>query len=230
MARIGKNGNLSGAIGNIVFVNDGDRTFVRAKPATVRQTAKTKAAADVFGVVSSKEKALRLQLLNRMGFPAVQYMAARHRARLRKTVREDVGGHPVFTTPEALIGFDFNPAMEWARHTNFYPVVSPASDGTLEMHIPELKWGRQVLPPPHTDAARLTLCAFTVDMNAGQTVLTEVARQEVNFRASGVQPAQTWALPMPQPGCWMLVVGGLRFSRSGKSSGEGFSGSYVWCG
>lgn len=38
MANLKKNGNLSGAIGQIVFVNDGQRTFARLKPDTVKQT------------------------------------------------------------------------------------------------------------------------------------------------------------------------------------------------
>ena len=84
MANIKKNGNLSGAIGNIVFVNDGDRVFMRAKPARVKQSARTKNSSKAFGLVSSREKIFRLRLLHEMGIPAMQYFAARHRARIFK--------------------------------------------------------------------------------------------------------------------------------------------------
>ncbi|MCB4235564.1 hypothetical protein LDL59_11945 [Kaistella anthropi] len=56
MANLKKNGNLSGAIGNIVFVNDGQRTFARVKPDKVKQTPETKAAARIFGLVAPEKK------------------------------------------------------------------------------------------------------------------------------------------------------------------------------
>ena len=86
MANLKKNGNLSGAIGNIVFVNDGKRTFARVKPDKVKQSPETKAAAGIFGLVSAREKMFRLQLLRILGIPPLQYFAARHRARIRKTI------------------------------------------------------------------------------------------------------------------------------------------------
>lgn len=64
MARVKSNNNLSGAIGNIVFVNDGNRSYVRTQPDKIKQTERTKAAASVFGVVSEREKWLRRHLLN----------------------------------------------------------------------------------------------------------------------------------------------------------------------
>ena len=73
MAKLKKNGNLSGAIGNIVFVNSNDRTFVRAKAGRVKQTPKTKAAAGIFGLVSTREKYLRMELWNILDIPPIHY-------------------------------------------------------------------------------------------------------------------------------------------------------------
>ena len=44
MARLSKNGLISGGISNLVFVNQGDRNVVRSKPDQVRQSANTKKA------------------------------------------------------------------------------------------------------------------------------------------------------------------------------------------
>ena len=59
MARISKNGNLSGAVGNLVFVQNGKEQYVRSKPHKVKQSAETKKAASVFGWVSSRDKEYR---------------------------------------------------------------------------------------------------------------------------------------------------------------------------
>lgn len=144
MARVKKNGNLSGAIGNVVFVNDSGREFVRARPDRVKQTAQTKAAAGVFGLVSSREKTFRLQVLRMLGVPAPQYFAAKHRARIRKTVTGDTGGSAGtgtgFGNPQALVGFSFNPNMEWESCTNFFLTFEMESNGEMKVHLPELKW------------------------------------------------------------------------------------------
>jgi len=125
MARLKKNGNLSDAIGNIVFINDGERCYVRAKPGTVKQTKKTKDAAAVFGWVSRQEKQFRLFLQDSLGFVPQQYFAARHMARLRKTVIQQEGssGKMIarFQESTALIGFEFNSKQKWESCTNFSP-------------------------------------------------------------------------------------------------------------
>ncbi|WHF52800.1 hypothetical protein QGN23_05855 [Chryseobacterium gotjawalense] len=45
MARISKNGILSEAFGNLVFVNSESQNYVRSKPSRLKQNPKTTAAA-----------------------------------------------------------------------------------------------------------------------------------------------------------------------------------------
>ena len=47
MAKISKNGNLSGSVNNIVFVESGEYSYVRSKNERVKQSAKTKAVTSV---------------------------------------------------------------------------------------------------------------------------------------------------------------------------------------
>ncbi|AZI22835.1 hypothetical protein EIH07_07195 [Chryseobacterium taklimakanense] len=58
-------------------------------------------------------------------FPHYNIFAARHRARLRRTVAIDADSMILrkanFGIPEALAGFDFNPKLEWSKCINFYP-------------------------------------------------------------------------------------------------------------
>ena len=140
MARLKKNGNLSGAIGNIVFVNDGDRAYVRAKGNSPKQSQNTKTEAEIFGWVGQKEKLYRDILKDKLGLISYQYQAVKHKTRLRKTVVKEAtpSGTTIyrFQNPDALVGFDFNPKMEWERSTNFYPVYQLDTTGTMMIDIP----------------------------------------------------------------------------------------------
>ncbi len=229
MARLKNKGNLSGAIGNIVFVNDGQRVFVRSVPDTVKQSERTKVASKVFGLVSAKEKGLRRHLLQALGMPALQYLAAKHRGRLQKTVVADGEGNLQFGTPEALAGFEFNPHLEWSRCTNFFPVVKTDNNGTMEVMLPELKWGQQIKAPKNATSARLKLCAVAVDMNSENLTIKTVS--EVSFSLSRYQSAdaQTWSFTQPNEG-WLLVLGSLYFEGAGSTNAECFSGCYLWVG
>ncbi len=229
MAELKNKGNLSGAIGNIVFVNDGTRSYVRSKPDKVRQSERTKMASKVFGLVSAKEKWLRRYLLQTLGMPALQYLAAKHRARLQKTVVADVEGNLQFGTPEALVGFEFNPNLEWSRCTNFFPVVKTDNEEIVEIVLPELKWGQQIKAPKNAKSARLKLCAVAVEMNSENPTIKTVS--EVSFSLSRYQSAdaQIWSFAQPNEG-WLLVLGSLYFEGAGSTNAECFSGCYLWVG
>ena len=236
MARVKKNGNLSGTIGNIVFVNDGERAFVRAKPDRVKQTTQTKAAAGVFGLVSSREKTFRLQVLRMLGVPAPQYFAAKQRARIRKTVTADTGiGSATssgFGNPQALAGFSFNPKMEWESCTNFFPTFEMEFNGDMKVHLPELKWKNQIIPPKNTGSAVLTLLALSADFNKEAVPVKLLAKLELDVSGISAAPSQDWIFPVDAAGGWLLIIGCLKFAAPNQSSAmnEAFSAAYLWAG
>lgn len=169
MARLKKNGNLSGAIGNIVFVNDGDRSYVRGRANKVNQTVNTQASSSEFGSVSTKEKQLRLIMKEQLGLITPQYFSSRNAARLRKTVTQNKGDNKnsitEFQDPTALVGFDFNSKMQWERCTNFFPAIGTDEDNRLTVAIPAITWGREIKPPKSADLATINLHAITTDLN-----------------------------------------------------------------
>lgn len=236
MARLKKNGNLSGAIRNVVFVNDGGREFVRARPDGVKQTAQTKAAAGIFGLVSIREKTFRLQLLRILGVPAPQYFAAKHRARIRKTVTGDTGGSAGNTTgfgnPQALAGFSFNPKMEWESCTNFFPAFEMESTGEMKVQLPELKWKNQIIPSKNSSSAVLTLAALSADLNKEAVPVKVLAKLELEISGSSPVPAQDWIFPVDAAEGWVLIIGCLKFAAPNQSSvmKEEFSAAYLWAG
>lgn len=236
MARVKKNGNLSGAIGNIVFVNDGERAFARAKPDHVKQSAQTKVAAGVFGLVSSREKMFRLQILRILGIPALQYFAAKHRARIRKTVTPDTGSSSGtgagFGNPQALAGFSFNPKMEWESCTNFFPTFEMESSGEMKVQLTELKWKNQITPPKNSSSAVLTLVAITADLNKEAFPVNVHSKLELEISGSSAVPAQDWIFPVDAAEGWLLIIGCLKFASPNHSSvmKDEFSAAYLWAG
>ncbi|MBU4537568.1 MAG: hypothetical protein L6264_06530 [Weeksellaceae bacterium] len=236
MARLKKNGNLSGAIGNVVFVNDGGREFVRARPDRVKQTAQTKAAAGIFGLVSSREKTFRLQVLRMLGVPAPQYFAARHRARIRKTVTGDngitAGTGSGFGNPQAMVGFSFNPNMEWESCTNFFPTFEMVPNSGMKVQLPELKWKNQITPPKNCSSSTLKLLALTADFNTAAVPVKVQAKLELEISRSSAVPDQDWNFPVDPAEGWLLIIGCLKFASPNQSSvmKEEFSAAYLWAG
>lgn len=70
MARVNKNGNLSGAIGNLVFVNRDGKTHVRSKPKRVNQSTNTRSAATGFGKNSGHDSILREAITDKIQWSA----------------------------------------------------------------------------------------------------------------------------------------------------------------
>ena len=66
MARVNKNGNLSGAIGNLVFVNRDGKTHVRSKPKKVNQYTTIRGAATGFGKNSGHDRILRESITDKI--------------------------------------------------------------------------------------------------------------------------------------------------------------------
>lgn len=220
MARLKKNGNLSGAIGNIVFVNDGERSYVRAKPNNVKQTKNTKAAASVFGWVSQQEKQLRLILQNKIGLVPQQYFGARHLARLRKTVTQQEGSSgkmiPRFQEPTALIGFDFNPKLEWERCTNFFPVFDTVDTDVLVLGIPALTWGKEIKPPQHATLTTINIHVVTTDLNQRNVSLELLSFFSMTLKEKENLPSQELTVNIPEQTKWLLAIATINFDSNKK--------------
>ena len=234
MAKLKKNGNLSGAIGNIVFVNSNDRTFVRAKAGRVKQTPKTKAAAGIFGLVSTREKYLRMELWNILDIPPIQYFAAKHRARIQKTIVEnplnDTKSNPEFGNPQGLAGFSFNPKLEWQSCTNFFPAIERTSTDEIKVSLPEINWKKQITPPKNCNSAVVTLHAVSADFNSEYVPVKVLSKIEMEISATASFPAQEWLIPTDSAEGWLLLVGCVKFFTRNQPSAaiEEFSAAYLW--
>lgn len=234
MAILNKDGGLSGPIGNFVFVQSGGRTIVRSRPDNVRQTQRTKSAATVFGVVSQREKVYRNAMLRAVGFPAFQHFAARHRARILKTVLHDAGsvleGKPRFGSPEALTGFDFNPALPWSNCTNFFPVIHKTGGGGLMVELPEIRWREHLKPPRKATGAVVTLAAVAVDFNHDSGKIKTADTLVLDFARGTVHGPQDWKIEAEGTGGWLLVACAIHFKGTAAEKAGQYSGTYLWAG
>lgn len=234
MARLKKNGNLSGAIGNIVFVNDGDRSYVRALGKKPKQTKNTKEEAKKFGLVGAKEKLYRDLLKEKIGLVTYQYQAVRHATKLRKTISKVIDDNGNFTyrfqDPQALVGFDLNPKMEWERCTNFYPKYELITDGTMSVSIPALTWSEQVIAPKNASRATLTLYALSTDLDKNNVDVIVVSSLPLVLGERDKLPAQEWVFDIPKDTKWLIIIGMLDFESNRRllEKTEKILGAYLW--
>ncbi|WDF46108.1 hypothetical protein PQ459_14515 [Chryseobacterium sp. KACC 21268] len=234
MARLKKNGNLSGAVGNLVFVNDGDRVYVREKGNKPKQTKNTKAEAEKFALAGVKEKLYRNLLKDKIGLVSHQYQAVKHKTRLLKTISSKVteSGTTLlsFQDPEAMIGFNFNPKVEWQRYTNFYPKYNEIVDQTMSIGLPALAWGDQIRAPKNATTAKLNFYAVSTNLNFKVVDVEVLSSLSLLLREKENVPAQDWSFSIPQNTKWLFIIATLDFEstktqleKTGKNVG-----TYLW--
>ncbi|WP_417431535.1 hypothetical protein [Halpernia sp.] len=234
MARILKNGQLSGVVSNLVFVQKGTTQYIRSKPAKVKQNAKTKAAASVFGWISAKDKLYRQLLLEKFPLIKDNRYAARHRARMGKTLVTPSLSLPksnpsVFQNPEALMGFDFNNDFLWTKATQFYPEFSNNSD-EVQCKIPLIQWGKQIKAPKNTIEAQLTFEAFSINPNAETMEIVSLSTWTVHLSFGQNQDATDWNFAVPDSATWVLILGKVSFGggTSVLSLNQKNAATYLW--
>lgn len=235
MARISKNGNLIGGVGNFIFVRNDDKQYVRSKPAKVKQSAKTKAAASVFGWMSTKDKLYRQVLLDQFPIVTDSRYAARHRAKMAKTLvtpdAADPSANPaVFQNPEALLGFEFNNDLLWTKATQFFPEFSNIVADEVLCKIPALKWGKQIKPPKNCNKALVTFEAFHVDPNAETMEILPLSTWSAELSYGQSQDATAWNFDVSNLGSWLLILGSVKFNGDASllSLNQKNAATYLW--
>ena len=233
MAKISKNGNLSGAVGNLVFVNSDHYQYVRSKPTRIKQSQKSKEAASVFGWVSGQDKKYRAALTDAFAMGTDRYYAARHRTRMFKTLSNSTETNkPSLThgTPEALIGFDFNEAMPWSNSFHGYPQFNLDPTGTVECKIPMLLLGDQIKLPKGAISAVLELHTFSTDPDQQTVQLNKIDSLVLNLAPKITVPETVWSFDIPDQNAWLMVIGLLNFGYPANIQTPPLSNSaaYLW--
>ncbi|WP_111307019.1 hypothetical protein [Confluentibacter sediminis] len=216
MAKPIQDGTLSGAIGNVVFVNKGDYTYARSKPGKIKQTAGTKAAASTFGWVSQQDKTYRRALTQAYPLVTDSYYAARHRATMAKALNPTLGATTPASSlasnmPQALEGFEFNSQVPWAKTCHFYIEVNQTDNNTVDCLIPALNLGQNIKPPKAVRSALLQLHAFTVNPNKPDIDITPLSSHETTLQPHKTIPEALWQFPMPSEKGWLLILGTVTF-------------------
>ncbi|MNX96675.1 hypothetical protein D3C86_1290030 [compost metagenome] len=181
-----------------------------------------------------KEKLFRDLLKDKIGLVAHQYQAVKHKTRLLKTISSEVTESGTvllrFQNPEAMIGFDFNPKVEWERYTNFYPKYKIDADQTMSVGLPALSWGDQVRAPKNATSAQLNFYALSTDLN-GKVVDVEILSSVSQvIKEKEIVPTQDWYFNIPQNTKWLFIIATLDFESTKRQleKTEKNVGTYLW--
>lgn len=237
MGKIKPNGQLSGGVGNVVFVQSGDKTYVRSKPTTVKQSTATKQAASSFGKISAADKVFRQRLLQLLPIATDSKYAYRHRSRFAKMMANDTentAGANTDTrkTPQAMVGFDFNLACEWHKVCRFFPEYVLDPDNRLTVTLPALVWKRDLKPIEKSKNIALRFYVLAVDMNPETEVPIEICAEfGMDLPAETTSNEMVWTTE-PLPTDKLLFVVGLctmDFNRPDKYGKTGETAAcYLW--
>lgn len=215
MARSANNSALSGVLGNVVFVNQGARSYIRSKPHKVRQTKATKAAASNFGWVSQQDKKYRTALMQAYPLVTDRYYSARHRACMAKALVGLSGGAAQATIlnatlPEALVNFEFNAHLPWSKTCRFYATFTQTNN-TISCLIPALNLGQQLKAPEAVLAANLRFHAFMVNPTQQDVDVIPLGTKQLTLLPNQTIPETVWTFEVPTTNAWVLVLGSVAF-------------------
>ena len=234
MARLNKNGNLSGAIGNIIFVNNGDRSYAKAKGKDPKQTDNTKKSYTAFGMVSTVDKQFRAELMAKVNLVTSTKYAPSHRTQLRRTaLQTDLAKNKIkleYTDPQFLVGYNFNRDFNWDQCVRFFPEFHVNADGKVTIQIPALTWGKEIKAPAKATRAELTISIISTNLNAPIINVKNIATLTLHISTSEKTEMQSFEFKTAEETGWMLVTGSISFSsllNNIKSEQKGAS-TYLW--
>lgn len=234
MARVNKNGNLSGAIGNLVFVNRDGKTHVRSKSKKVNQSTNIRGAATGFGKNSGHDRILRESITDKIQIRNYRCFSINHRTRLRLTIGEstnqDCTTKMAYLNPQPMVGTVFNNDWQWERATNFYPEYNLSGQNTMTVHLPQLTIGKQIIFPKNAVQANLNIYAFTINANT-QNIQTEIL-SSLSFSLEKKKdiPAQDWIFDIPQGTFWIMILATISYTSPKNNIAEEHkhAGTYLW--
>lgn len=240
MGRINKNGFISGSVGNLVFVNTGDRNIVRSKPDTVKQSANTRRAAGVFGYVSRQDAIYRRKMMQLCGLTADDRYAYRHRALMyRMAVRSTENGTETVSllagNPKIMENFGFNRHTEWQNVCRFFPEINlDASSGTVTIAVPELKWNRELKPPKKMNSAKLRLICIAALPDESQKHNVQLLNEFTVEATPGKQVQKNiFSVNDVPEGQLVFVLAEIQFQQPGTQNASPLNrtaSTYLWGG
>ncbi|MDC8026141.1 hypothetical protein NBY09_08190 [Elizabethkingia anophelis] len=172
MGNINNKAQISGAVGNVVFVSNGHKTIVRTKPGKVKQSKSTKAAAGFFGQISRQDSRYRKALLELLQLNTDTTYAYRHRASFgRVAVRYKENETEYMSllkgSPQAMEGFDFNMQSPWLSLCRFFLKFDLSAQGDLRIKIPDVELGIQIKNDKKNDQSYSPLLVHFSESGSG---------------------------------------------------------------
>ncbi|TDX87279.1 hypothetical protein [Epilithonimonas xixisoli] len=234
MAKLKKNGNLSGAIGNFIFVNKNGKLHVQQKSKTYNQSPNSENAAVAYGQNSNQDRAVRQAITEKIYIRNYHCFVVNHRTRIQKTMVQTIDAQGEssiqYTNPQPMVGTIFNNDWDWEKATNFYPDYDLDADQVMTVKIPQLTLGKQIKLPRNAEWANLKMYAFTIDPNQKNPEANILSSLSLDLEKNKNVPAQDWVFDMPKDAFWALVIATISYT-SGKNNiaeEQKHTGTYLW--
>jgi hypothetical protein len=199
----------SGTIGNVIFYERLGTACARSRPATVRQSVATKAAAGVFGRAKSISRQLREGLAGLLANPRakeVMYVTDKAVATWLRTA--DLASSNVIEPPLSNIEFNSKTSIH-ERFKKQIGVDWSAAD-YVKINIPRFDPLQAITAPVNTISVSLQLAVSASSLSGSYVEGSETA---VNIDyVKGNMPAKEIQLSFTtSPGCIYLVVAALKY-------------------
>lgn len=234
MAKLKKNGNLSGAIGNFIFVNKNGKLHVQERSNVYNMSPNSENAFILYGQNSSQDKLVRQAITEQIYIRNYHCFAVNHRTRLQKTMLHTIHaqgeGSIRYTNPQAMVGTIFNNDWDWEKATNFYPDYNLDNNQVLAVNIPQLTLGKQIKLPKNAEKASLKMYAFTIDPNQKNPKANILSSRSFDLEKNKNIPAQNWVFDIPKDAFWTLIIATISYTSRKNNIAEEHkhTGTYLW--
>lgn len=203
---------LRGKMNNIIFYNVSGKSFARAMPVQVRQTAATKKRSTNFGIAQRAGAILRSLLQQVLPFPKDKDMQRRFSGSISQWLAL---GNINVLPPQAGLAyishFSFNPATDIAERLRVPLGVTRPSAQWLQVELPAFIPRQAIAAPAGTATVQLLVKAAAVNLHSLVGGCSDAVLVSISY-GNELQPAQVIDLPMDTAaGDLVLTVMRMRF-------------------
>jgi hypothetical protein len=201
---------LNGRVDNLVFYTAGGQKLVRSMPAMLKQTSNTRTRSRNFGLAATAGRILRNQLEPVLPFPKDKKMQSCFSGVISRWLGlSDINSLPP-QTPEALIGFSFNPKVAFTDRCKIsFTIIKQAEE--MQIALPEFIPAEVFAAPAGTQQVQLSFSLAGCGLQQGG-LRNGVMQQLVLTYNDQPQPAQTLILPaITERDTLLILVISIRF-------------------
>lgn len=218
MARIHKNNQLIGRIGNVVYKQIGNNLIAQSRPNNMKQTIATQQSSNEFLQCSTWAKHLRNCLNPFLNDCSDTFMYKRFTSAVYKAIQQNNSFPKGERTPlnsdmSYLNGFEFNNNSPLTNSFFITPNVSLDNQNKIHINLPEFDPKTAVSFPKNIHDAELLFYIIATDMQLSNAYEEMYFSIPIHYNLDNT-PATSWSSPVIQSDCLIVVCAKLFFYKS----------------